>query len=199
MQDIRGMSLEREFAQWMENELGYSKTKLRIPVKGKVADRSYEVDIYAEKFSHLWDVLRFGGIVSFLAAGLVLLAPRDAQGLRHWMEQTVAGFVPDLAPYALLVFGIGGFVLGYNGKRKAMTYAWVECKDMRSNVKRAHVQKLAAAVDDAEQSRDAKWKPDTVILVSGTDFDADAINFAREHGFLCYRRSRSGFEQVEIG
>jgi len=36
-----------------------------------------------------------------------------------------------------------------------MTYAWVECKDTRSNVKRAQVQKLAAAVKDVEDNRDA--------------------------------------------
>jgi hypothetical protein len=37
-----------------------------------------------------------------------------------------------------------------------------------------------------------------VILVSGSDFDADALNFAREHQFICYKRSgSSGFENVE--
>lgn len=78
-----------------------------------------------------------------------------------------------------------------------MTYAWVECKDTRSNVKRAQVQKLAAAVKDVEDNRDAKWRPDVVVLVAGSDFDADALNFAHEHNFACYRRSDGGFDRVE--
>jgi len=44
MPQPKGMSLEREFAEWMKSHLGYTKTRLRLPVKGKVADRSYEVD-----------------------------------------------------------------------------------------------------------------------------------------------------------
>lgn len=197
MTEPRGIILERAFGEWMKSELGYTRTKLRIPVKGRVADRNYEVDVYAEKFSRLWDFLRIVGIVFLVLSLLVILAPREMLDVHRWMEDVIASFAPELAGYGLLIFGIAGFLLGYMGKQRSTTHAWVECKDQRGNVKRAQVQKLAAAVQDVRDNREAKWKPDVVIVVSGTDFDADALNFAKEYRFVCYRRLENGFKRVE--
>lgn len=197
MSEARGAILERTFAEWMKSARGYSRTKLRVPVKGEIADRHYEVDVHGEKFSPVWDLLRIVGIVFLVLALLVILAPREMRDVHKWLEGVVASFAPELAGYALLIFGIGRFVLGYLGKQRATPHAWVECKDQRGNVKRAQVQKLIATVEAVRNNSQAKWKPDVVILVSGTDFDADAPNFAREHRFTCYRRPGNGFEKVE--
>ena len=64
------------------------------------------------------------------------------------------------------------------------------------NVKRAQVQKLASSVQDVRNDPSAKWKPDLVVLVAGSDFDADALNFAREHEFVTYRRDGDEFKLV---
>ncbi len=197
MAEPRGISLERAFADWMKRELGYTRTKLRQPVKGKIADRAYEVDIYAEKYSRLWDFMRWAGLYVFLLAVLTYLLPTEMRELREWMEGVIASFDPTWAGSALAIFGVAGVTLGFLGKNRFITYAWVECKDQRGNVKRAQVQKLAATVQDVRDIRQAKWKPDIVMIVSGTDFDADAYNFAREHKFVCYRRSGTGFERAE--
>lgn len=197
MSEPRGISLERAFAEWMKSELGYTRTKLRQPVKGRIADRNYEVDIFAQKYNRLWDFLRIMGIIFMVLAVFAIFWPREMRDVQQWMEGVVASFVPELAPYGLLIFGVGGFLLGYMGKQRSITYAWVECKDQRVNVKRAQIQKLAAAVQDVRENRQAKWTPDVVMIVSGTDFDADAYNFAGEHKFICYRRSGTGFERAE--
>ncbi len=197
MPEPRGISLERTFAEWMKSTLGYTKTKLRVPVKGKIADRNYEVDIHGEKFSRLWDFMRIVGIIFLVLSLLVIVAPGEMRDVQKWMEDVVASFAPELARYGLLIFGIGGVLLGFLGKQRATTHAWVECKDQRGNVKRAQMQKLAAAVQDVRETKDAKWKPDIVMVVSGTDFDADALNFTKEYRFVCYRRSGTGFERAE--
>lgn len=193
----RGMSLERAFAERMKSELGYTRTTLRVPVKGKIADRSYDVDVHGERYSQIWDRLRVVGIVCLVLAALVILLPREMRDVHKWMQSVVASFAPELAGYALVIFGVGGLVLGYMGKQKATTHAWVECKDQRGNVKRAQIQKLHEAVQDVRDSDEAKWKPVVVVVVSGTDFDTDALNFTREYEFVCYRRSGNGFERVK--
>jgi hypothetical protein len=198
MPETKGMSLEREFAQWMTSHLGYTSTRLRIPVKGKVADRAYEVDIYGEKYVLMWEVARRLGIAGLILSLLIFFLPLQMREVHQFLEILVANFVPQLSGAALLILSIGSIVIGIRGKERAITYAWVECKDTRTNVKRAQVQKLAASVEDVEDNGDAKWKPDVVMLVSGSDFDADALNFCREHDFVCYRRSNKGFEIVEL-
>lgn len=199
MKEPKGMSLEREFSVWMKSHLGYTKTKLRLPVKGKIADRAYEVDIYAEKYSRMWDTLQRLGIIILILSGFTYFFPlyRETQALRRLMEDLVGQISPAWVGSAVFIVGIAALLLAYAGKRKITMYAWVECKDTKTNVKRASVQKLAMSVQDVRDNITAKWKPDVVILVSGTDFDADALNFAREHRFICYRRSGSTFEEVD--
>ena len=80
MAEPKGMSFEREFATWMEKNLGYTYTKLRIPVKGKVADRAYEVDIYAERYSRVWEIIRRLGIYFLVIAVLTYFLPKELKG-----------------------------------------------------------------------------------------------------------------------
>jgi hypothetical protein len=63
-------------------------------------------------------------------------------------------------------------------------------------VKGAQVQKLAAAVADAKASQETPCKPTVVMVVSGTDFDDDALNVARQQRSVCYWRSGEGLQKV---
>ena len=194
----RGVRLERQFAEWMKSDLGYNSTRQRVPVTGKVSDRSYEVDIRAEKFSRAWELARRLGIFLIGLAIITYILPTEMEPVRNLMVTIVASFHPAWAGSAVLVVGSAAVVIAYLGKRRATRFAWVECKDTISNVKRAQIQKLISSVKDVRDSEDAKWKPDVVIMVAGSDFDADALNFAREDNIVCYRRSGDFFEEVEL-
>lgn len=88
--EARGISLERAFAEWMKSHLGYTRTRLRVPVKGRIADRAYEVDIHGEKFSATWDRVRILGVVLIILAVLVYALPSELEDVRKLMEETVA-------------------------------------------------------------------------------------------------------------
>ena len=191
----KGSKLEQAFGSWISHKLRYTRTEFRVPVKGKVADRAYEVDIKAEKFDERWDYARRLGI-TLLALALLSAVFPAMRPMRHVMEQAIGTVVPSLAPYALFLIGAIATVLGFQGKHRAVTHAWVECKDTKTNVKRAQVQKLASSVKDVRDDPSAKWKPDLVVLVAGSDFDADALNFARQHDFVTYRRDGEEFKLV---
>lgn len=159
MAEPRGKSLEREFADWMRSNLGYKKTRLRVPVKGKIAERGYEVDVHGEKFSPFWNFVRLGGAFIVLLAALTVMMPKDFEAVGEVFKGVIASIEPTWAGSALLIVGGTGLALGFMGKNRATTHAWVECKDTKSNVKRAMVQKLAASVEDVRECEDAKWKP----------------------------------------
>ena len=191
----KGSELEQAFGSWMKHKLRYTRTEFRVPVKGKVADRAYEVDIKAEKFDPLWDNMRLLGAALIVLAMLSAVLPQ-LRSVRQSIEHAVGTVLPSFAPYGLLILGALATVLGSQGRNRAVTHAWVECKDTKVNVKRAQVQKLASSVQDVRNDPSAKWKPDLVVLVAGSDFDADALNFAREHEFVTYRRDGDEFKLV---
>lgn len=112
------------------------------------------------------------------------------------IASTMTQLVPSLASYALFIVGGVATILGFQGRNRAVTHAWVECKDTKTKVKRDQVQKLASSVDDVRADSGGKWKPDLVVFVAGSGFDPDALNFAREHGFVTYERDGQEFRLV---
>lgn len=190
----KGSELEQAFGSWMKRKLRYTRTEFRVPVKGRIADRAYEVDIKAEKFDERWDYARRLG-VTLLALALLAVFP-TMRPVRQVMEQAIGTFVPSLAPYALFLIGAIATVLGFQGRHRFITHAWVECKDTKTRVKREQVQKLASSVEDVCADSTGKWKPDRIMLVAGSGFDPDALNFAREHAFITYQRDGEEFKLV---
>ena len=190
----KGKKLEREFAEWMKSDLGYSKTYFRVPVKGKVSERSYEVDIHAVKHSKLMNAFSIAGIGVCLLALYASYA--DDARIKDVAARIIRILNPDQAGDALVILCVVGLLLGLYGRSKTKVHAWVECKNQKSNVKRHQIQKLISSVEDVRALEEPKWQPKRVLFVSGTDFDADALNFAREYAVTCYRRKPEGFELV---
>jgi len=196
MKDRTGKSFEIEFADWMEDELGYTHTQIREWVKGKAADRGYEVDVHGISFDRKWELIRKLGILLFILALATIFLPREFNWFRNMANQIVGSIVPDLVGFSLLIAGAIGFIIAYKARNRTTTHAWVECKDTKATVKRAVIQKLAKSVEDVRNSGDAKWYPDEVIVVSGSRFDHDALALAEEEGITCYEKTEDGFEEV---
>ena len=175
----KGKQLEKAFAEWMCKELGFDKTQLNEPAMGQSSQRAYDVDIHAVK-------QKYKNYAKEKALGATALA---SGGLLLY----------DMAAGAtLFVFTLGIYYVAKKWFEQTL-HAWVECKNHAATVKRRDVQKLIQAVDDVRGLGDsARWKPDFVYLVSGTDFDTDALNCAADADIICYRWVGEGkFEQVK--
>jgi len=75
-------------------------------------------------------------------------------------------------------------------------HIWVECKDIKSNIKRTHIMKLvesARDVKDAEMEGVAEWAPDILMIVATSGFDIDAIRFADKYGVYCVLAKKRGY------
>lgn len=180
----------------MESELGYNRTELRVLVRGNSAVRPYEVDIKAEKSSRLWDWIKGLAIIAVAVAVLTLASEGEMPDSERLMRDIVSAVDERLANYAVIIIGVTALILAYLGKKKGTRRAWVECKDTKSSVNRAQVQKLISSVKDVREFEHDDWSPNVVIMVSGSDFDIDAINIADANDVICYRRCQSGFEEV---
>jgi hypothetical protein len=198
MADRTGKTFERTVSEWLKEHMGYTKTRRRSPVKGKIADRHYDVDIHAVKFSQIAHFVFRAGIFLALISFFTAISPKAWPEATQFIEAiftAVGGRVTE-AGAAGTVVGIAALVLGLWAKKQSIKHAWVECKDLKGKVKRAVVQKLAASVDDVRNSEEAKWYPDIVMIFSRNGFDADALNFAKEHNIQCYEQTGDTFDRV---
>ena len=65
---------------------------------------------------------------------------------------------------------------------------WIECKHMKSTVKRTHISKLvndAKDVYEAFEKGGEKLYYNGLMFVSTSEFDIDALNYANEYDVLC--------------
>ncbi|MDI3287337.1 hypothetical protein [Polyangium sp. 15x6] len=196
MPGAKGEALEREFAAWMVSMLHYTAATQRELINGEVAKRPYEVDVHGERFSRLWYALHIIGGLLFILAVAAYLLPDELALVTGAVEGTVSTIWPRAAGSGILMLSIAAFVLAILGKKRATTHAWVECKNRKTSVKRADIEKLSGAVQDVRHNARAPWKPDEVIIVSAGGFDDDALSLADTYGFVCYQRSGKWFAPV---
>jgi len=191
----KGLQLEKDFAIWMRKKLGYTRVMPRQFVYGKIAARPYEVDIFGIKERPLFKLLEFIGVLLVLLSIAMLLG--EMSGLQARLETLLSKTNIKFTGAVLFIVGTMGLIIGYLGSHKQSTYSWVECKNLNTNVKRDHIFKLKSSVKDVRNERKSKkWHPNTVIMVSGSGFDSDALHFARAHKMICYKQVGKRFIRV---
>ena len=190
----KGRELEDSFADWAEEKYDFEIAELRELINGAVSARPYEVDIHALKARTEYLYLKRAGIALMLLSGLLLLG--FIPDIREYLEDIVRTISPENVPLSVfLPFSIGFFAYYFGNKKKEKHY-WIECKNLKSKVNRAHVQKLHSSVDDVRNNEQAPWYPDKVFLVSGNGFDKDALAHADEFEIKCFERHGKKFIRV---
>jgi len=62
--------------------------------------------------------------------------------------------------------------------------AWIECKNLKTSVKRMHVNSLIRKAQDLREGWEEgfeEWYADILMIFSTSGFDIDAIRIANEH------------------
>jgi len=98
----KGKRFEDEFAAWMESDLGYTALHTRVPIKGQISERAYEVDVHGVKTNKPMAALRFGAIALVVVA--FCGAFTGDPDLNQAAVSAAKAIDPRLADYALLAF-----------------------------------------------------------------------------------------------
>ncbi len=175
----KGKDFEQEVAEYMKKKLGYTDTQLNERLKLNEDTRPWECDIHGRRYSMPWENIRKLGIVFATLSMLILLSGQKETGL------------------FFLVLAIGVGLVSKVGKSLDRSVdVWVECKNLKSTVKRDHINKLVTTISEVKRSKNAEWKPQAVLFFSASGYDKDAIYFAKRNNIICYRKHASGFERV---
>lgn len=183
----KGAELEREFAEYMKNELGYNECIPNEKVKGKTSTNEYEVDIIGKRLSEYGEKLRdFGRYLLALGLIAIILEILDLMSLGEYGLYIIGGLL------------IIGWILSETGKNRMYEYTWVECKNWSNPISKKEITNLASNSEDYHESEDKEFEFSKLLFVSGSGFIKNALRFAKKHNIECYeRKSKNKFKIIE--
>lgn len=173
----KGAKLEREFAKYMKDQLGYDECYLNQKVKGKISTNEYEVDIIGKILSEEGRKRHNESLIVMVIGALILFF----------------GFLDiiQIDKSVMIIIGaitfIGGIIFN-DSKKKLYEYTWVECKYYKNKVGKDIVNTLKYKVNDNNSSNDKKFEFKNAILVSGSGFIGNALRFAKELSIDCFEK-----------
>jgi hypothetical protein len=174
----KGIEYEVALCAWLR-VAGYRPVKHDVICKGKTATRAHQCDIRAQRAPSLSFVLAMWSLSAVVAYAFFPGNTTMAEGLAERFSLEPMYYA---AAYGLVLAIYVYFAL----KSRSNANIWIECKNLSTNVKRSHITKLHATVNDVRAYDGAKWKPDEVWVVTNNGFDQDALSFAREYNISCY-------------
>lgn len=185
-----GKDFESAFANWMRRRFGFS-CELREQVKGRVAVRGWECDIHGVQHSELWRWTGWAAVAALVLGVASTFFPDllgDVRGsyedAGHQVEQIIG---PSVKGLGVLIVGLLVLAVAWVGAKRARRHVWVECKSGKATIKRTDIIKLTEAAEDVRAFEGAPWRPDELWFATRSDYDADALNFAKERGVRCFR------------
>jgi hypothetical protein len=170
-----GISFEGKVERWLQRR-GATFTERRVRLRGRVAKHGHEVDVHAAFGNGAWRV--FAGLSAFMFVTVVLGLALSEDAF------TVIG-----------VIGLVGFTIVTIAFAVEQNHIWIECKSGEGTVRRDVVWKLSTQVTDVREER-AAWIPKEAWLVARSQFDVDALRFARDHGIRCFVEQSGDIREV---
>jgi len=73
----------------------------------------------------------------------------------------------------------------------------IECKNIKSSIKRAHMFKLLSSANDIKDAYEAgreKFYFDKLVFVSTSNFDVDALSYAAANNIACFHYDGKNME-----
>lgn len=171
-----GIPFERTVESWLHRR-GARMTERRVPLRGRVAQRTHECDVHATMIREVWrPAAAIGAFFAFACIG---------GGLADELMMSLVSGILGLACLVLTT------VIFLDPK-----HIWVEAKSGEATITRAVVWKLANQLEDVRNAPAALWYPSEAWIVARSPFDVDALAFAHEHGIRCFQEQRGRIHEV---
>lgn len=179
-----GVQLEKDFAAWMQQELGYQKTEQRAYLKPHSGGRSYEFDVRGTLYKRKHRFLVLGSILGALICGILAFQRFDAGN----------GIAASKGPgiFAILFAGVAWSL----AKRRVEVDTYVECKDWKNRVRRPIISQMVGRMQEFGDSKKREKGTETWMVVSSSGFTPPALEAAKAHGIQCFVREDRGFRAL---
>lgn len=174
----KGLDFENEVANYMIEVLQYDDVQVRPRVSGKTSDRGYEIDVLAK--------IKDKGGIMFRKIAIFVFFISVAMFLLSVFEILDFGYI-----YISCLIALVSIVYVFLGKKLSAKYAWIECKNLKTKVKRNQIFELTNKFKDYNNLKEKKWNITSLMFFSSSGYDSDAKEFAKEHKIICFEQNKN--------
>lgn len=183
----KGIELEKEFANFMKEELKYDNVKCRKLVSGTENIKGTEADIIgvihnnaSETFRNMAILITIMGIIGLLIS----------------IFNIMPEYIGQESFIVWIVFMVIGYGYAYMSRILFDKYTWVECKNWKNKVSIDEVRKFDFQVKDNNNSKDKRFKIHKKIFVAANGFKQTALQYCEDKNILCYLKQKNKFIEV---
>lgn len=187
----KGLELEIQFAEFIKEEMGYEKTKIRFQVKQANNSRGANVDVIGQKLNENGKKLNRIGTTYIIVCFFPIIF------------SIIIGLTDSVDNILVPVFFFGGITLNVLGiivliisSYLNIENAWVECKNLKTKVNIGHVGKMINEIKSYKQTKDTQYKFKEFFFVSASGFVDNAIELAISNNINCYVVEDEKFKKI---
>lgn len=188
----KGIDLEKEFAEYVKETLGYSKIKIRFQVAAMNNKRGTNVDIMGYKLDERGKKLEKMALFYYIGMIPLLIIVFVLGFTSHW-QNSFAGLLLIIV-LLFAAFGLLGLILS---RKFSHENIWVECKNLKNKVNINQVRKMLNEISEYRESGDKQYKFNEFAFVSLSGFVDNALELAIDNKIDCYIKEGNAFKKID--
>lgn len=186
----KGREFENKFAEFMKNELGWSKVRVGAHMSGHNNAKGTSIDVFGERLDELG--IKYKKIsTKWMISSAILSLLALIWYLQGWGNNGIWFFMFGL----MSMLGCATFMMLSEANNKQN--AWVECKNLKSRVNINHISKMIREYEDFKASKNQEHRFTHLYFASANGYVENALKTAMDNGIICYTKKGRSFEEIK--
>lgn len=186
----KGREFERQFAEFMKNELGWKKVRVGAHMPGKDNVKGTSIDIFAERLDDLGK--KYESIaINWMLGSFLLASLSFIWYMQDWGNDGLWFLI------LCLISILGGLVFMFLSEVNNKQNAWVECKNLKSKANINHISKMIRELNDFKLTKSGEHRFTHYYFASANGYVENAIKTAMANNIICYVKNGNSFEEIK--
>lgn len=186
----KGREFEKKFAQFMKEELGWSRVRVGAHMSGRDNAKGTSIDVCGERLDELG--IKYRQRSTPWTWGSIVLAVFSVIWWWNDLGEHGIGFF-IFSMISLLASRIFIYLAERNHKR----HAWTECKNLKGRVNVNHIAKMLREYNDFRASKNNDYKFTSLYFASASGYVENALKMAMDNGIICYEKRGRTFVEIK--
>lgn len=186
----KGREFEKQFAKFLKEELKWDKVRVGAHMTGRNNAKGTSIDVFAERLDYVGEKYKRIANKWMIGSG-VLAVGAIFWYIESWGNDGFWFFILSLLSI------LGGVIFRLLSDINNKQNAWVECKNLKTKVTVAHVNKTLNEFKDYKSSKNEDHRFTHHYFASASGYVENALKMCMDNNIACYVKSGDSFERVE--
>lgn len=182
----KGREFEKKFAEFMKEELGWSKVRVGAHMSGRDNAKGTSIDVCGEQLDEIGMKYK-SRANTWTIISVVFGIFSITWWYNNWGE---SGSVFLLLSLTSL---LGSRIFSYLGILNHKKHSWVECKNLKSRVNINHISKMLREFNDFKASKNEDYKFTNLYFASANGYIENALKMCMDNSIVCYTKKGRTF------